>query len=253
MIAKKVAIVTGGSSGIGRATCINLAKEEFHVVVVGTNPERVQQTLNLLEKQTLSQLNPPYIGLTLDVSQEPDMQEMANKTVEHFGRIDLLVASAGVGKRSGSKRFMPEPTASLSLLEWNEIININLTGIFLSNRAVIPVMIAQGVGHIINICSSTTPRGLRGQPYAPAYCASKFGVVGFTESLAAEVSSYGIRVQALFPGYVNTPMVSETALLQRYGGSMSADDVAATVVYLAKQPTEAIVVHPHLIPFTSIK
>lgn len=239
----KVAIVTGGSSGIGQIVCSALAKEGFYVVVVGTNFDRINETLNLLP-------NPgTHLGLTFNVTQESDMQAMVNQTIERFGRIDLLVASAGLGKKTGSGRFMPHPTASLPLEEWNEILSVNLTGVFLSNRAVLPVMIAQKGGHIINICSSTTMHGLRGQPYAPAYCASKFGVVGFTESLADEVRSHGIRVQALFPGPVKTPLVAETALVRRFGSYISPDAIAATIIYLVQQATDAIVIHPHILPF----
>jgi NAD(P)-dependent dehydrogenase (short-subunit alcohol dehydrogenase family) len=248
----KVAIVTGGSSGIGQAACIALANEGFHLAVVGTRRDRLNETLNLLHNPVTSQVDLPHVGLTLDVTNEDDMQEMVDKTVELFGRIDLLVASAGLGKQSRSERVMPHPTASLPLEEWNEIISVNLTGVFLSNRAVLPVMIEQRQGHIINICSSTTLHGLRGQPYAPAYCASKFGVVGFTESLAREVCDCGIRVQALFPGPVKTPLVAQTALVRRFGGSyISTADIAGTIVYLVQQAPDAILVHPHILPFGS--
>lgn len=249
----KVAIVTGGSSGIGQATCVALSKEGYHVAVVGTNSERINETLNLLHTPVLNKLHSSHLGLVLDVTKETDMQAMVSKTVEHFGRIDILVASAGLGKRAGSNRLIPYPTASLPLEEWNEILNVNLTGVFLSNRAVLPIMMTQSVGHIINICSSTTSYGLRGQPYAPAYCASKFGVQGFTESLAEEVRSYGIRVQALFPGYVKTPLVAETTLANIYGGSMSADNVAASITYLVTQTMDMVVLHPHLIPFRGVQ
>ncbi len=249
-IDSKVAIVTGGSSGIGQAACIALANAGFHLVVVGTRGDRINATLNLLHSSGMSQLDSPHLGLILDVTNEDDMQEMVSKTLERFGRIDLLVASAGLGKPSRSERVMPHPTASLPLEEWNEVLSVNLTGVFLSNRAVLPVMMKQRGGHIINICSSTTLYGLRGQPYAPAYCASKFGVVGFTESLAEEVYSYGIRVQALFPGPVKTPLVAQTALVRRFGGGyISAADIAGTIVYLVKQPSDATMIHPHILPF----
>jgi NAD(P)-dependent dehydrogenase (short-subunit alcohol dehydrogenase family) len=248
----KVAIVTGGSSGIGQAACIALANEGFHLVVIGTRRDRINETLKLLYNLSSDRLDSPHLGLMLDVTRENDMQEMVAKTVERFGRIDVLVASAGLGKQSRSERFMPHPTASLPLEEWNEVINVNLTGVFLSNRAVLPVMMEQGEGHIINICSSTTLHGLRGQPYAPAYCASKFGVVGFTESLAQEVCDRGIRVQALFPGPVKTPLVAQTALVRRFGGGyISAADIAGTIVYLVQQAPDAILIHPHILPFGS--
>ena len=252
MIERKVAIVTGGSSGIGRATCIALARVGYQIVVVGTNSQRIRQTVEQINHLENNQTDLPHIGAIANVTSAADMQAMASNTIEQFGRIDLLVASAGIGKSQGTKRVVPHPTASLPLVEWEAAIAVNLTGVFLSNRAVLPAMMARGSGQIINICSSTTPRGLRGQPYAPAYCASKFGVVGFTEALAEEVSEYGIRVQALFPGYVRTSMVAETALLHRYGGSMSAEDFAQTIIYLVQQNPDATIRHPHAIPVGSI-
>lgn len=243
----KVAIVTGGSRGIGRATCLALAQQGFSVVVVGTNPERIEQTLNLISDKC----NPSpasHLGLALDVRKEADMEEMVNQAVAHFGNIDLLVASAGLGKKVRSDRSLPRPTTELSLDEWHDLLEVNLTGIFLSNRAVLPIMISQASGQIVNICSSTTPYGLRGEPYAPAYCASKFGVVGLTESLAEEVRPYGIRVQAIFPGLVETGMIAKTALARRYGGLLRVEDVAEIIVYLTKQQDDTVIVHPHLLP-----
>lgn len=245
----KVAIVTGGSSGIGQATCIALATLGFQVVVVGTKSEGINRTLDELA-QLPTQPPQSHLGLALNVACEQDMQRMVEQTLEQFGRIDLLVASAGLGKKAGSERMIPSPTAALPLAEWDEILNVNLTGVFLSNRAVLPTFIAQQSGQIINISSATSLHGLRGQPYAPAYCASKFGVVGFSQSLAEEVSAEGVRVQVLLPGLVKTPLVAETALARRFGGrAMSATAVATAIARLVQQPIDAVVVDPCLLPF----
>ncbi|KGF73634.1 oxidoreductase [Neosynechococcus sphagnicola sy1] len=243
----KTAIVTGGSSGIGRATCIALAMHGYAVTVLGTSLDRINETIKLMSQATDGNSS-AYLGLALNVTCEIDMLTMVSKTMEQFGTIDLLVASAGMGRRSDNTRLVPYPTASLPLAEWLQILQVNLTGVFLSNRAVLPTMISQGYGHIINICSASTRHGLRGEPYAPAYCASKFGVVGLTESLAAEVGSHGVRVQALFPGLVKTPMTVHTSLIHRYGGIMSADDVALTILYMVQQAQDCTLIHPHLIP-----
>jgi NAD(P)-dependent dehydrogenase (short-subunit alcohol dehydrogenase family) len=245
----KVAIVTGGSSGIGRAVSIALAESGFQVTVVGRTTRYIEATLDLLKTKTPAGQKPLHTGLALDVINEKDMQEMADITMDRFGRIDLLVASAGIGKKAGSSRVIPYSTATLPPDEWDAVIGVNLTGTFLSNRAVIAPMISQRSGHIINICSSTTPHGLHGTPYAPAYSASKFGVVGLTESLAEEVSSYGIRVQAVFPGAVETPLVDNTILARPFGGTITADNFASTIMYLVTQPVDATTIHPHVIPF----
>jgi len=245
----KVAIVTGGSSGIGRAVSIALAESGFQVTVVGRTTRYIDATVELLKTRTPAGQKPLHEGLALDVINENDMQEMADKTMDRFGRIDLLVASAGIGKKAGSSRVIPYSTATLPPDEWGAVIGVNLTGTFLSNRAVIAPMMSQRSGHIINICSSTTPHGLHGTPYAPAYSASKFGVVGLTESLAEEASSYGIRVQAVFPGAVETPLVDNTILARPFGGTITADNFASTIMYLVTQPVDATTIHPHVIPF----
>lgn len=245
----KVAIVTGGSSGIGQAVSIALAESGFQVTVVGRTTRYLEATLELLKTRTPVGEEPLHNYLALDVTNENDMQEMADKTMDRFGRIDLLVASAGIGKKAGSSRVIPYSTATLPLDEWDAVIGVNLTGTFLSNRAVIAPMLSQRFGHIINICSSTTPHGLHGTPYAPAYSASKFGVVGLTESLAEEVSSYGIRVQAVFPGAVETPLVDNTILARPFGGTITAENFASTIMHLVTQPVDATTIHPHVIPF----
>jgi NAD(P)-dependent dehydrogenase (short-subunit alcohol dehydrogenase family) len=246
-MSKPVAIVTGGSSGIGQAICVALAEIDYRVMVIGRQPERIEQTLELLPG--IGQ----HFGMSFDVTQEQHMEQMARAAMGYFGRIDVLIASAGVGRSSDSQRFLPYATKDLPLEEWNAVLNVNLKGIFLSNRAVIPHFLTQGSGQIINICSSTTPKGLRGEPFAPAYCASKFGVVGLTEALAQEVAPYGIRVQALFPGMVRTPLVDKTAIARRYGGNISAAEFAASVVYLVKEEPDAISIHPHVLPLASLQ
>ncbi len=245
----RVAIVTGGSSGIGRAVSAALADAGYRLCIVGRNRQYLETTLARLNTMSQPKLGPPHLGLALDVSREDDMRAMADRTLEQFGRIDLLIASAGIGKKAGSDRVMPYSTATLPVDEWEAVIGVNLTGAFLSNRAVLATMMSQCSGHIINVCSSTTPRGLRGTPYAPAYSASKFGLVGLTESLAEEVSSYGIRVQAVFPGPIETPLVDNTMLARPFGGIIAADSFASTIMSLVTQPADATIVHPHILPF----
>jgi NAD(P)-dependent dehydrogenase (short-subunit alcohol dehydrogenase family) len=243
----KVAIVTGGSSGIGRAVSVALAEAGFQITIVGRTSEYINATLEKLN--TLSLSDPPHLGLVLDVTSEDDMCKMVNSTLGRFGRVDLLIASAGIGKKYSSERVIPYSTATLPPDEWEEVIGVNLTGIFLSNRAVLATMISQRSGHIINICSSTTPRGLRGRPFAAAYSASKFGVVGLTESLAGEVAACGIRVQAVFPGAIETPLVDKTRLAQPFGGAISPTTFSKAIMYMITQPLDATIVHPHILPF----
>jgi NAD(P)-dependent dehydrogenase (short-subunit alcohol dehydrogenase family) len=245
--ARRVALVTGGSSGIGQAVATTLARRGCCVVVVGRTPARLEQTLAQLE--AASGPSASHLALNLDVASEADMEAMAARALERFGRIDILVASAGLGKRSDSDRLMPHPTARLPLEEWRAVLAVNLRGVFLANRAVLPAMRAQGAGDIVNVCSSTTPRGLRGTPFGPAYCASKFGVVGLSEALAAEVAAHGIRVQTIFPGPVTTPLIDQTQLARPFGGAISADAFADAVLALLDAPRDATLVHTHVLPF----
>jgi|JYMV01.1.fsa_nt_gi 3-oxoacyl-[acyl-carrier protein] reductase len=248
---QRVAIITGGSSGIGQAVAVELARQDFAVVVVGQTPSRLDATLTLLNEAS-AQPKTCHLGLKLDVANETDMETMATTTVAQFGRIDLLIHSAGLGKKTNSGRVIPYPTAELPLDEWNLVVGINLTGAFLAARAVLETMIEQGAGHILNIGSSTTPHGLRGTPYAPAYCATKYALVGLTESLEQEVGQYGVRVQCVFPGAVSTPLTNNTMLARPFGGTISAESFAQTVVYIATQPMDTRLVHPHVIPFSAL-
>jgi 3-oxoacyl-[acyl-carrier protein] reductase len=110
-------------------------------------------------------------------------------------------------------------------------------------------MMQQNSGHVLLIGSSTTPHGLRGRAYAPAYCASKFGLVGFAESVAAEVAAHGIRVQVMLPGPVDTPLVNQTGLARPFGGSLDGAQFAAAVLYhITQQPTDTVTQHLHILP-----
>jgi NAD(P)-dependent dehydrogenase (short-subunit alcohol dehydrogenase family) len=242
----RVAIVTGGSSGIGLAVADELAQRDYALTLVGRSRDRVERAVEGLPGGSTR-----HLGLALNVTIEDDTRAMVARTLERHGHVDLLVASAGLGKRPDTERVFPHPTHELPLDEWDEVINVNLTGIFLCNRAVLEPMRRRGSGQIVNVCSSTTPRGLRGTPFGPAYCASKFGVVGLSEALAAEVAADGVRVQAVFPGPVETPLVRETILARPFGGAVRADNFARSLVSLIEQPTDAMVVHPHLLPFIS--
>jgi NAD(P)-dependent dehydrogenase (short-subunit alcohol dehydrogenase family) len=239
----RVAIVTGGSSGIGRATCRALAADGFRVVVVGRDADRVAGTLGEITPRGGPAI---HLGLTLDTRSEHDMSEMARGTLARFGQIDVLVCCAGIGKSPGSSRLVPFPVAGTPIEEWDAILDTNLKGTFLSNRAVLPTMIRRGTGEIINVSSS--PGGRRGQPFAAAYCASKFGVVGLSEALAREVAPHGVRVQVVLPDATDTPLLHNTLLPERLGPPIPADRVAAFIAYLVALPGDGLLVGPVIAP-----
>jgi 3-oxoacyl-[acyl-carrier protein] reductase len=234
----KVAIVTGGSSGIGRATAIRLAKAGAHVVIVGRSEAHVREAVDMVQALVARATWP--LGLVLDVGCEADMNEMVDQTIRRLGSIDILVNSAGVGKGRGSNKRLPYPVAQLPITEWDEMMRTNLKGTFLTNRAVLPTMMGNRSGIIINVASALG--GTRGQPFAAAYCASKFGVLGLSESLAEEVGQYGIRVEVLFPDVTQTPLMENTPLEKHLGPLLPPERVAGLILYLVSMPDDAVLV-----------
>lgn len=242
----QVAIITGGSSGIGRATCLSLAKEGADIVVVGRNAARVTEAIKEIERETNGAA---ALGLVLDVRKEQDMEEMARRTLDRFGRVDILIASAGIARGSSSKRVLPYPVAQMPTQEWDEVLDTNLKGVFLSNRAVLPSMIRQRKGSIINI--SSAHGGQHGYPYASAYCASKFGVVGFSESLAEEVKQFGIKVQVVLPGATETPILGKGDTAVGFGRSLPPVRIGEFIIYLLTLPSDTVLINPVIAPLQS--
>ena len=240
----QVAIVTGASGGIGRATCMALARRGVKVVAVDLDEERVQQVIEEMKGQVIeAPSSSQFLGLKRDVRRESDMQAMASATVSSFGRIDMLVTCAGILRPSGTH---PRLLADMPAAEWDEVLDTNLKGVFLSNQAVLAAMIRQRKGQIINISSVS---GRQGHAYDSAYCASKFAVIGLSESLAEEVRGNNIRVHVLLPDAVNTPMWSQNGPIPRPGLLLPAVRVAEFIVYLLDLPEDAVLVNPVIAPF----
>ena len=240
----RVAVVTGGSSGIGRAVAEALVENGVHVTLVAQTPERLHATSDSLRARATAPAE--VLSLALDVRQEADMKRMAAETLGRFGRIDLLVAAAGIARQPKSNHLMPYPAAQTPIAEWDAILETNLRGTFLSNRAVLPAMRQQGGGTIINVSSS--PAGYQGQAFAAAYSASKFGVRGLSQSLADEVAPEGIHVHTIFPDVIATPMLDRTTLANRLGDPLPPKRVADLVMMLWTLPPDATVNEPILMP-----
>ncbi|UXE59307.1 MAG: SDR family oxidoreductase [Woronichinia naegeliana WA131] len=241
----QVAIVTGGAGGIGQAACQGLMAEGASVVIVDKSTERIEQL-----QQELAQIGgegcPETLGLTLDVRKEEDMEAMARLTVEKFGQIDILVTSAAVLRGAGS---LPKPMVKYGVDEWDFVMDINLKGVFLSNRAVLPNMIQQKRGTIINMSSVS---GRQGRAHDSAYCATKFGVIGFSESVAEEVRQYGIKVQVVLPDAVDTPIWEQNGPI-RPEISLPPERVGNLIVYLVCLPPDTIISAPIITPFQTRK
>lgn len=236
----QVAIITGGASGIGQATCYALAKAGADVVVVDIDRDRVERTVREIQEQGNGRVP---LGLALDNRKERDMEEMAYQTLARFDRIDILVACAGILRPKGTS---PKLMVDLTVDEWNAVLDTNLKGTFLSNRAVLPTMIAQRKGHIINISSTS---GRQGRAYDSAYCASKFGVVGLSESLMEEVRQYRLKVHVILPDAVDTPMWDQNGPVPRPSDALPPLRVADLIVYLLRLPEDTVLLNPIITPF----
>jgi NAD(P)-dependent dehydrogenase (short-subunit alcohol dehydrogenase family) len=195
----KVALVTGGTSGIGRATALLFAREGATVAVVGRNRERGQQVVNEIEAA-----GGQAIFLACDVRVAEDCRRTVEETLRILGGLDILVNNAGV--------FYANTIVDCTEEEWDDTVDIGLKGTFLMSKYALPHLIEQGRGAIVNIASGW---GLVGGNEAAAYCAAKGGVVLLTKAMAVDHSVQGIRVNCVCPGDVDTPMLVDDA--QRRG------------------------------------
>lgn len=203
----KTAIITGGGSGIGKAIATALIAEGTNVIVASRRALPVEGA----------------VSVACDVRQKSDVVRVAETAKERFGHIDILVNNTGLGV--GSK------IVDCSEEDWHRVLDTNLTGTFLMTQAVLPAMIAQRSGYIINIASQAAKHGY---PNAGPYCASKFGIVGLSEALQQEVREFGIHVHCLCPGLVQVPSPQNESEVRP--GVLQVEDLAAAAIFLLKQP-----------------
>ncbi|HEY7123676.1 MAG TPA: SDR family oxidoreductase [Ktedonobacterales bacterium] len=233
----KVVIVTGASHGAGRAIALMLAREGAKVVAVARNKQELDSlAAEITAKEGACEV---VVG---DVTKLADTRRLAQHALERFGRIDALINNAGVG---GPVSRVEET----SLEEWQRTLEVNLTGPFLCSQAVLPAMQEQGGGHIVMISSGA---GKQGYPNMAAYCASKFGLHGLAQSLAAEVSDMNIRVTTLIPGSIAETSFSgqRKGWVPRPGAKyLRPEDLGHAVLYLLQQPASAWTQEMNLWPF----
>jgi NAD(P)-dependent dehydrogenase (short-subunit alcohol dehydrogenase family) len=234
----RVAIVTGGSIGLGRQMAEGLAEMGAHVVLCARKQERCQQAA-----EELLQLGVKAIALGCDVKSPDSIQEMVDATVSQFGRIDVLINNAGISWGA--------PVEEMRLEDWNKVIETNLTGTFLCAQAVGKVMIRQGRGKIINIASVAGLGGAPAELPAIGYHASKGGVISFTKDLACKWAAHNIQVNAIAPGWFPTHMSNRVLEhheelflshipLRRFGNE---HDLKGAAVFLASAASNYVTGH----------
>jgi NAD(P)-dependent dehydrogenase (short-subunit alcohol dehydrogenase family) len=194
MLNNRIALVTGASSGIGRAVALAYAREGAKVVVSDTNSAGGEETVSMVRSQ-----GGDAIFVAADVGKPSDAQALVNRTLAHFGRLDVACNNAGIGGPIA-------PIADYPLDGWANVININLSGVFYGMQQQIAAMLKTGGGSIVNMASVL---GAVGFATNSAYTAAKHGVVGLTQVAALEYSGQGVRVNAVGPGFIHTPMVSK--------------------------------------------
>ena len=229
----KVAIVTGSGQGIGRGIALALAKEGAKIVVTDIT-DRIYDAV-----KEIMNLGIQALAMKTDVSSAEQTGEMVKKTVEKFGRIDILVNNAGI--------YPFKPLVEMTESDWDKVLNVNLKGVFNCTRAVAPHMINQKSGKIINIASIAGV--VVGFAALTHYSASKGGIVGFTKSVALELAPFGINVNTIAPGSIETPSARmdmndesvkqflQTIPLKRIG---QPEDVANAVLFLASDESSYI-------------
>jgi len=223
----KGVLITGGGSGVGKATALKFAEAGAKVAIAGRRLDRLNEVVN-----KINELGGLGLAVQCDVSVKESVSEMVDRVLRSFGGVDILVNNAGV--------FLGKSVLDTELDEWDTVMRVNLTSAFLCTRSVLAHMVERGEGKIINVASGG---GLRGGPMGSAYCASKAGMIALTESLAEEMRHLRINVNVVCPGPVRTELFDGIASSIREkiaGEAMEPEDVANVVVFLASDASKAI-------------
>jgi NAD(P)-dependent dehydrogenase (short-subunit alcohol dehydrogenase family) len=238
--AGKVAFVTGGGSGIGRATALAFARAGASVAVADVSENGNQETARLVEER-----GGHALAVKCDVTGNEDIRTALTKTIEALGRLDFAFNNAGIEPKK------PAPTADYDEEEWKRIIDIDLRGVFLCMKHEIPLILKQGGGAIVNTSSGAGIIGIKG---SPAYTAAKHGVIGLTRAAALDYAGQNIRVNAVCPGYIATPMMdgftggtpegrAKVISEEPVGRMGQPEEIAAAVLWLCSDASRFVIGH----------
>jgi len=216
----QVAIITGAGRGIGRAVAVTFSREGAKVALAARTASELNEVAAFIRSQ-----NGVALAVPTDVSQESSVAALVDRTLTAWERVDILVTAAGVATFG--------PVAESKLSEWDQMMAVNLRGVYLTCRAVLAPMLSQRRGTIINVASVAAKRAI---PGCAAYAASKHGVLGFSQVLAEELRAHGIRVGALVPGAVDTPLWDQIPNPPERARMLRARDVAETALLMASLP-----------------
>ena len=231
----KVALVTGAGRGIGKAVALSLAQSGCRAILAARSRDQLEEVHREIRTR-----GGEALVVAADLTRDEDIQRLID-TVQPWGAVDILINNAGWGKRA--------PVVKGNIDDWDRTFRVNLRAPMILAKQFLPDMIAKGDGAVINIGSVS---GKTGEANGAAYAASKFGLIGFTQSLYEEVREHGIKVSVILPGFVDTPLIPPNRQLDR-SKMIQADDIAQAVLYVLTSPATCcpveITVRPQKTPY----